>query len=255
MNVKTYLQYNYELFEYLNDRATPLPDVLLSPSSWYFSKMQQKMGNLVDGIYHLPPPTSQELFASAKQNNMSKDHNRILHIAGKPAAKDRNGTMDVIDMLKYSKADYELVIHSQLPIEHSYKDSRLTIITENIKNRQDMYSGFDAMILPRRYAGLCLPMNEALISGLPVFMTDTSPNNAILPSEWLIDVHDYGFIRTKTRVQLFQANIKQLAGTIDDYINSNGKLQQKERAYQIGYENFSPDVLSKKYEVIFNRSR
>lgn len=37
------------------------------------------------------------------------------------------------------------------------------------------------MILPRKYAGLCLPMNEALMSGLPVIMTDIEPNNVILP--------------------------------------------------------------------------
>ena len=255
MNVKTYLQYNYELFGYLADRKIPLPDVLLSPSTWYFQKTKQRVGNLVDGIYHIPPPTTPELFTDAKNINLSKDHKRILHIAGKPAAKDRNGTMDVIEMLRYSKADYELVVHTQVPLEITQHDSRLTIITDNIKNRQDMYSGYDAMILPRRYAGLCLPMNEALLSGLPVFMTDISPNNSILPKEWLVPSHEYGYIKTKTRLLMFQANVKELAGSIDEYINSNGKLQQKERAYQIGYENFSPDVLRNKYEVIFNRYR
>jgi glycosyltransferase involved in cell wall biosynthesis len=255
INVKTYLQYNYELFGYLADRKIPLPDVLLSPSTWYFQKTKQRVGNLVDGIYHIPPPTTPELFSQAKNNNLSKDHKRILHIAGKPAAKDRNGTMDVIEMLRHSKADYELVVHTQVPLEITQHDSRLTIITDNIENRQDMYSGYDAMILPRRYAGLCLPMNEALLSGLPVFMTDVSPNNSVLPKEWLIPSHEYGYIKTKTRLLMFQANTKELAGRVDDYINSNGKLQQKERAYQIGYENFSPDVLRNKYEVIFNRYR
>lgn len=255
MNVKTYLQYNYELFGYLADRKMPLADVLLSPSSWYFQKMKQKIGNLVDGIHHIPPPTTPELFSKAKENNLSRDHKRILHIAGKPAAKDRNGTMDVIEMLRHSRADYELVVHTQVPLEITQHDSRLTIITDNIEDRQDMYSGYDAMVLPRRYAGLCLPMNEALLSGLPVFMTDISPNNSILPKDWLISSHEHGYIRTKTRLLMFQANTRELAGRIDDYINSNGKLQQKERAYQIGYENFSPDVLRNKYEVIFNRYR
>jgi hypothetical protein len=30
---------------------------------------------------------------------------------------------------------------------------------------------------------LCLPMNEALTSGLPVIMSNMSPNDAILPQE------------------------------------------------------------------------
>ena len=60
-----------------------------------------------------------------------------------------------------------------------------------------MYSGFDAMVLPRRYAGLCLPMNEALMSALPVFMTNISPNNAILPPKWLAESKQIDTFRTK----------------------------------------------------------
>ena len=255
MNVKTYLQYNYELLGYLADRTIPLPDILLSPSSWYFDKLRAKIGNGVDAMYHLPPPTNHKLFESSKEINLSKSHNRILHIAGKPAAKDRNGTFDVMQMLRHSKSDFELVIYSQFDLDIPYRDSRLKIVTDNIEDRHTMYSGYDAMILPRRYAGLCLPMNEALLSGLPVFMTNISPNNSILPSEWLVPVHEYGFVRTKTRIQMFQADIKTLASTIDSYINTNGKLQQKERAYQIGYSNFSADVLKNKYEAIFKQDR
>jgi glycosyltransferase involved in cell wall biosynthesis len=84
-------------------------------------------------------------------------------------------------MLKYSKAEYELVVTTQTPLNFNTKDKRLTLSQDNVKNREDLYNGFDAMVLPRRYAGLCLPMNEALISGMPVFMTDVSPNNQILP--------------------------------------------------------------------------
>jgi glycosyltransferase involved in cell wall biosynthesis len=74
-------------------------------------------------------------------------------------------------MLKYSKTDYELIVTAQKDLGIVPKDSRLKIVVGNSENRQDLYSGYDAMVLPRRYAGLCLPMNEALISGLPVFMT------------------------------------------------------------------------------------
>jgi hypothetical protein len=172
--VKTILQYNYELFGNLAAPNLPLPDILLSPSVWHIDHVKKLFGNQ-SKVIHLPPPTSPLIFSGAKEINMSKDHNRILHIAGKKAAKDRNGTNTVLEMLKYSKADYELVIRSQSEIETNIKDSRLTIEIGNPDNREDMYSGFDAMVLPRRYAGLCLPMNEALLSALPVFMTDISP--------------------------------------------------------------------------------
>jgi hypothetical protein len=183
---------------------------------------------------------------------MSKDHNRILHIAGKKAAKDRNGTNTVLEMLKYSNADYELVIRSQSEIETNVKDSRLTIEIGNPDNREDMYSGFDAMVLPRRYAGLCLPMNEALMSALPVFMTNVSPNDYVLPKEWLIKSSSLGTFRTKVRIELFEADPKELAFTIDNYINDKNKNIQKQKAFNLGISNFSPSVLIDKYNNIIS---
>jgi imidazoleglycerol phosphate dehydratase HisB len=109
------------------------------------------------------------------------------------------------------------------------------------------------MVLPRRYAGLCLPMNEALMSALPVFMTDVSPNNFVLPSEWLVKSNSIGTIRTKIRLELFEADLKALAKTIDDYINIKDKVPHKERAYNIGINNFSPIILKNKYLDIISQ--
>jgi glycosyltransferase involved in cell wall biosynthesis len=248
--VKTILQYNYELFGNLAAPNLPLPNILLSPSVWHIDHVK-KLFDKQSTVMHLPPPTNPSIFSGAKEINMSKDHNRILHIAGKKAAKDRNGTDTVLEMLKYSKADYELVIRSQSEIQTDVKDSRLTIEIGNPDNREDMYSGFDAMVLPRRYAGLCLPMNEALMSALPVFMTDISPNNYILPKEWLVESSLVSLFRTKVRIELFEASKEKLANQIDEYVNNKNKNDYKERAYQIGIDNFSPENLLDKYlEVI-----
>ena len=244
--VKTILQYNYELFGNLAAPNLPVPDVLLSPSVWHIEHVRKLFGNQ-SKVIHLPPPTNPLTFSGAKEINLSKDHNRILHIAGKKAAKDRNGTNTVLDMLKYSKADYELVIRSQSEIETNVKDSRLTIEIGNPDNRQDMYAGFDAMVLPRRYAGLCLPMNEALMSALPVFMTNISPNNHVLPNEWLVKTRLLETFRTKVRIELFEADAVALAETIDSYINSDNKIIQKEKAFNLGYNNFAPDELKDIY--------
>jgi hypothetical protein len=111
--VKTILQYNYELFGHLSNPNLPLPTVLLSPSVWQIEHIKKMFGSQTK-VIHLPPPTNEDLFSKAKENNLSKSHNKILHTAGKKAAKDRNGTDTVINMLKFSKADYELVIKSQI---------------------------------------------------------------------------------------------------------------------------------------------
>ena len=244
--IKTVLQYNYEFLKNLNTPGTMyLPDVLVSPSSWYFDQVRDIFKDTAK-VVHLPPPSRPELFENAKQNNMFKDHNRILHIAGKAAIKDRNGTNTVFEMLKYSEADYQLVVKSQTKIEDAPNDPRLIIEVGNVKNREDMYSGFDAMVLPRRYAGLCLPMNEALLSGLPVFMTDISPNNNILPKKWLAKSNKIDELQTQALLDVYEADPKELAKIIDDYVNSN-KEKEKQEAFEIGFNNFSVEKLYPQY--------
>ena len=85
--VKTYLQYNYELFGNLKPERRSLADVLISPSPWMIEKVHKRFSNKAM-VSYLPPPTRPELFERALEINMSKDHKRILHIAGKAAAND-----------------------------------------------------------------------------------------------------------------------------------------------------------------------
>ena len=250
--IKTILQYNYELFGHLTHPEWTLPDVLLAPSIWNLDVIVQKFGTKTQ-VMHLPPPTDHTLFNQAKEINLSKDHRRILHIAGKKAAKDRNGTESILKMIKYSKEDYELVIKSQTPLNLICKDPRVKIEIGNPDNRQDMYSGFDAMVLPRRYAGLCLPMNEALMSALPVFMTNISPNNAILPDKWLAESRQIDTFKTKSMVNVYDAKSDSLAKIIDKYVANNDKQNVKQNALEIGLTNFSVENLKEKYIKIINK--
>jgi hypothetical protein len=249
--IKTILQYNYELFGNLAHPEWELPDVLLAPSIWNLDVVMDKFGSKTK-VIHLPPPTDSSLFDNARKINLEKDHKRILHIAGKKAAKDRNGTDTVIDMLKYSSGDFELVIKTQTPLTKISHDPRLKVDMGNPDSRESMYEGFDAMILPRRYAGLCLPMNEALMSALPVFMTDVSPNNAILPSKWLVESSKIDEFKTKSMVNVYNANPKKLAKIVDTYIQNDRKINMKQNAIDIGLENFSVESLKDKYIKIIN---
>jgi hypothetical protein len=54
-------------------------------------------------------------------------------------------------------------------------------------------------------------MNEALTSGLPVIMSNTSPNDAILPRDWLIPVAFNGGFTSRVPIQFFNVNISALA--------------------------------------------
>lgn len=249
--VKTILQYNYEFIDYFNNPTYPLPDYLLAPSVWNIDEIKNNFGHKTKLIY-LPPTMDHKQFKENLKINSSKIHKRVLHVAGQPAYLDRNGTELVIEMLKYSKADYQLVIKSQAPLNIPCEDPRVIFEVDNVKNRLDLYKEFDAMILPRRYGGLCLPMNEALFSGLPVFMTDISPNNQLLPKEWLAFAPRTSQFYAKAYVQYYKVDAEDLAKKIDDYINSQDKIEMKRFASKIAYNNFSIEVLKDKYLSIIN---
>lgn len=244
--IRTILQYNYEFFEYFVIDGMRQPNILLGPTTWHIDYINKYFGGK-STVTHLPPPTTPAIFTSAKETNMAKSHKRILHVAGKRAAKDRNGTDIVIEMLKYSKADYELVVTVQGDFKPDCDDPRLTIDNSNPDDRAELYTGFDLMVLPRRYGGLCLPMNEALLSGLPVIMTDVSPNNDILPSEWLVEATKVAEVQFKGLVDLYDTDPRKLAELVDKFINECDIANEKKKAFDLGYNTFSPDVLKDKY--------
>jgi hypothetical protein len=249
--VKTILQYNYEFFGNLTNPDWSLPDALVSPSVWNIDKINKLYGGECK-VVHIPPPTDSNIFKSSKEINISKDHNRLLHIAGKAAVKDRNGTNSVIEMLKYSKESYQIIVKTQTDLKINSADERLVIQTDNTKHREDLYSGYDAMILPRRYAGLCLPMNEALMSGLPVFMTKVSPNDAVLPDEWTVESEKIDEFKAKAIIDVYNSNPKILAKIVDEYISNKNKLSIKQKAFDIGFNNFDTTILKDKYLDLIN---
>jgi hypothetical protein len=248
--VKTILQYNYEFFGNLVHTEWSLPDVLVAPSLWNMDKIVERFGDKCKVVY-LPPPTNHENFKNAKESNMSKSHNRILHIGGKAAVKDRNGTNSVIEMLKYSEGDYEVVIKTQTDLGIRNTNERLTIQTNTTMKPEDLYSGYDAMVLPRRYAGLCLPMNEALLSGLPVFMPRISPNNAILPDKWTVEANKIDEFKAKAVIDVYNIDAKALAKTLDEYMEKKDNLIKQE-AFDLGFLNFSTESLRDKYINLIN---
>jgi hypothetical protein len=75
-----------------------------------------------------------------------------------------------------------------------------------------------------------------------------------LPKEWLVESSLISLFRTKVRVELFEANKEKLANQVDNYINSKNKNEYKEKAYQIGNNNFNPDNLIDRYLEIISHT-
>lgn len=256
MGIKTYCQTNYEFCDNLARGDLPLPHKFLMPSYWGVDHMKQQFGD--DKVTHLPPPIDPQEFREAREANFernAKQRRRFVHPVGNLAVHDRNGTKTVLEALIHTKDDFELVIRSQheLPDEFATDDRRVTYQIGNIEDPQELYKEFDAILLPRRYGGLCLPMGEGLMSGLPVIMTDISPNDETLPSGWLVEAKKVDKFVARIPITVYEGNAKDLASKINAFVEAdNEKLSaSKSAAFDLGHKMFAPSSLAEKYEEIW----
>lgn len=247
--VITICQINYEFFEPLTNRNLRIPERILMPSYWHL----EDLAKLANNVTYLPPPTFVQDFDEVRETNYNRTgKRRFLHIAGKVAAQDRAGTLDLIGAVSQCKSDFELVVKVQSgQIPHNV-DKRITFDYSSPDDEKELYKDFDAMIHPRRYAGLNLPMNEALSSGLPVIMTDIAPNNRVLPRGWLITSSKVGTFFARTIIDVYSANRLQLADKLDQFatISDDELKAQKTIAHEIAIREYSPVVFKQRWEAM-----
>lgn len=245
--IKSFCQPNWELFDGLVQHNMPHPYQYLIPSYWHLKEFEEQF----NGIY-LPPPTITEDFAKAREANLKRTgKKRFVHIAGNMAIYDRNGWAGLRDALAETNADFELVVYSQTEIT-GIVDDRIKYHIYDIENREELYTNFDALILPRRYGGLCLPMNEALTAGLPVIMPDISPNNQVLPQKWLLEAYESASFEGRSHIEVY--SVRGLGQKIEDICNLSDEamVAWKNEAIDIAYNNYSPEVLRSRYETILS---
>lgn len=252
LGIKTYCQTNYEFCDNLANPELTVPDCFLMPSYWYVEEMKERFGET--RVMYLPPPINPNEFKEAREVNFQRRGSvKFLHIVGTLAAHDRNGTLDLLESLKYSQADFTLTINSQrrLPDNYLITDHRVKYISEDIAEVGEMYKDYDAVILPRRYGGLSLVMNEALMAGLPVIMPDISPNNRILPIEWLLPAQKRMDFVARVPIDVFEVSPIDMGRKLDYLVNSDLE-KMKLDAFELGYKNFSDTSLRGQYELLLS---
>ena len=250
--IKTILQNNWEFLDYLQQPNLPLPDLLINHSYWNLYKQKELFPNMTE---YCPSPTFMEDYEDViKQNIARTDKIRFLHIAGRKTYEDRNGTNDLLESVKLipKEIDFELVIKTQTTEIGDIEDSRVTIDTSSPLDEKELYRDFDAMILPRRYAGACLPMQEALASSLPVIMTDIDPNNKILPSLWLVPAEKKTSFSARTTIDVYSADHEALAARIAQFavMARTTLLDYKSMARNIAIREYSSESVLQKWNEI-----
>jgi glycosyltransferase involved in cell wall biosynthesis len=210
MGVRTVLHANYEFLD-LRDQ----PTVWAAPSLWNFDRWPA-------GTTHLPVPIETDRFPITEKPLTAS---RFLHIVGRPAIHDRNGTVDLLLALQHVTAPITVTVTCQQPgyvssliSEHNiHTPNNVTLVVDSA-DRDDYWTVYDnqhAMILPRRFGGLCLPANEAIGAGIPFIMPNIEPNNLWLCGAWLTEAIHAGEFSAKQHIQFYRTDPQVLAAKID----------------------------------------
>lgn len=106
---------------------------------------------------------------------------RIIHPAGHRAAMDRNGTLLLLDALRWLTQPIHVTLRTQdtdMPHPNGLPACvTAEVITSSAGDWWTQYGGHHLAVIPRRYGGLCLPAQEAMGAGLGLVMPATSPND------------------------------------------------------------------------------
>lgn len=172
--IKTIVQLNPELWPHAAMPKLPSPDQWWNPTSW-------RMEYLPFSARVVPVPVALDRFTNRTRKITERP--RILHVVGRPAADDRNGTTPFLESLKFlDGVDITVLFQGPnvWPQPAVGRDSTLTF-ANHVGPYWTMYDDHDILVMPRRYGGLCLPVQEALAAGLVVVMTDCPPQSETWP--------------------------------------------------------------------------
>jgi hypothetical protein len=158
--------------EFYRPQTEHLPITWWNPTSW-------RMGHLPAGTRHVPVPVALDRW----EGRTSKVEDRplhLLHVAGHRAMADRNGTVLLAVALQRVRQPMVVTVvtqDDQLPTRENPHHPGVEVrhVTGSVADYWDLYAGHDVLVMPRRYGGLCLPVQEAMAAGLAVVMPDASP--------------------------------------------------------------------------------
>lgn len=207
--VRTVLQPNYEFLEWLLHPSLSEPDVFALPSTWHEAEIRAALPGR--DIRVVPVPIDRLRLPFKLRIGMET----ILHTAGTPAMEDRNGSLLLIEAMRHVRTPVKALILTQKELGAPYVPANVSIRRANVENYWDMYEEGDCYVIPRKFGGLCLPMNEALAVGMPVLSTDISPQGEFLPPDLLVPAPQRRQIMTRAMIGVHEADPVALAARID----------------------------------------
>lgn len=191
---------------YRRDMAQP--DVLWVPTSWELQRMPI-------GTQVVPVPVPADRF-KARPGTPGVWYHPVA-----PAMLDRNGTRDTFDALAWVKEPATMIFvggEKPGPIYNRYgTDVTVRWVEHQSADRWDAYPAeASGMVIPRRYAGLSLPMQEAAGLGWPIISSDLPPQNDWIPREALATAaEDRNVKMVGGFFPVYRTSVQEIAAAMD----------------------------------------
>jgi glycosyltransferase involved in cell wall biosynthesis len=204
--------------ELLPSKIPIYPDLFLCPS-----KLDMEMTPEHNKVLVSPP------FNLEKLKWRKRDIARVfVHTASHGGISGRKGTHFILEAMKHVKSDIKLIIYSWRSFVCN--DPRVEVRVQNFKNYWQCWQEGDVLIYPQDFNGICLPICEAMCSGMAVITTNIFPFNEYLHPDLMFDPTGFRDVRVSpTLVKVKGAIIdpKKIAEKIDLIANKDiGKYSE-----------------------------
>lgn len=216
--------------------SIPIPDAVWAPTRW-------RLEQLPEQTRLVPVPVALDRFDAPELDWRSAgDPLRVLHVGGHRAAADRNGTHVVLRAAQRMRERVVVTVVGQdrrLPSGYARRGGPVELVVRpgGVGDYWSNYAGHDVLLMPRRYGGLCLPVQEGLAAGLVPIMPDVEPNG-----DWpavLVPAHGGGTIATPGGVlKLAQTKPADVAAAVDRLARDRAWLagaKEAARSWTLGH--------------------
>lgn len=164
---------------------------------------------------------------------------RTIYHPSAAAMLDRNGTEIVRAALEHCRSSFTLAVSGpEAPDEPTMVGSVRVIGTAPQRDYWRVYEGMDAIVIPRRYGGLCLPAQEAASLCLPIVMPDLAPQRDWLHPDLAIRViGTRGYHMKGGRYEVNDSDPEHLAKILDRLVLDHSLVAEAHaRSASLGLE-------------------
>lgn len=184
-------------------------DRVVVPTDWLLHKMPGATEVIRQGMTLAPDIDDLVRTGPAKT---------LMHFTA-PAMLDRNGSASFHAALAHTKQRFDVKVYGPRTLTRpTGRNHRWWFVDRYIPDRFGHYSeSIDLLVLPRRYAGLSLPMLEAASRGIPTLTTNIAPQSQWFSERALVPVLERELVpMVGGRIPVYKADVKALARRLDE---------------------------------------